>query len=1274
MQMRDKEWSVFNMLRSPLSRWFSATNQFGLRQRQILIVLLLAFVVFLLVDRVPLDAELQLSVLIGLVVGLGLNINGRYHLSSIAVIITLFIAPYVSIIRLTELESARIVSTLIWLTVPLVISTVLCEMTEVLVISVGNFLFMLSLPLWVERFTYGVMAGSLEYIGILSAILIFTAYQRSLIEQDRRRVIEESERRLHLALDSAKMSTWHWMVEGDRLIWSNQGHQIWGKHGQPPPSSFQDYLRVLHPDDVPRINAAVEALLQAAEEEWFEARHRVKRPDGQWAWLELKGHVQLKGAKQPLALVGTISDVTGRMKTALALSESEHRFKLLAENLPGLVYLVKYDEQFTPLYLSDSIETLTGIPKRRFLDGEITIGDLCDPDDRARVRWEIGRAVKQESSYHLLYRLQNTAGEWRWIEEFGVAIHEKDEILLEGFLHDITERRRDEMMLAQQAAEMTALYETSVALNSTRDLKELLDTIIERAAVLLGMEMGLLSLVSADGQLVEFVAGYNRVIPYSSSRIQVPVGQGIAGVIAETGRPLIIENYETWEGRLNLPNPTPIGRTLGMPLKYNDEVIGAISVFDQEPGRFTPDEIRTLSLFATYAAVSIQNSRFFEQEQRQRETSDILRNVGLVVHSSLDLKEVFNRILSELDKVVPYDGAHIMLIESPENVRMVASRRVYQDLNLLGELIPIKAIPLARKVLQDQQPWLIPDTLQEPRFIGSYRSSEPVRSLILLPLVDHGESIGVLTVLSYVPHTYTADDLNVAFQFSQQVVMAIVNARLLEQERDYSAELETRVAERTKELAQAKDAAESASRAKSAFLAHMSHELRTPLTAIMGFTQILMLSDSLTAEEQENLGIVNQSSQHLLTVINDVLDMSKIESGKVTLSAHDFDLGQMLQKLEDMFSLRATRKNLHFVIKKNFEMSQFIHADEQKLLQVLINLLSNAFKFTEVGQVELTIIAHVKAAEKLCLRFEVADTGPGIPAAQLEKLFQPFMQISSVSRSKSGTGLGLAISQQFVQLMGGQLNVQSVEGEGAVFSFVIEVPLLDGAASPKIMNRSASGLAANQPTYRILVIDRPREADHFLRSLLNPLGFAVRTAASEEEALQVIEAWFPHVIFLALNHSQKQDLATLAEIKLLAANQKAILIPFTEQLTEIGELETIVADCETILVKPFTAQRIFDTLQRYLGVQFVYTNGLEDVTITDETSLFTPIDVQQLPLNWLEKMHQAAVKSDQSQMLQLIAQIEDDAPSAAAYFKQLVTTFNTRTILKLTNPQSFDQF
>ncbi|MCB0035743.1 MAG: PAS domain-containing protein, partial [Anaerolineales bacterium] len=243
------------------------------------------------VNRIPLDNELRWVVFVGLAVGLGLNFSGRYRLANLAIILCMFMVVYLSAAAYPEIESTRLFGILVWLTIPLVISTILCEMTAVLVISVGNFLFMLIFPWWMASISYELMGSSLEYVGILSVILIFTAYQRSQIEQDRRRDVEESEQRLRLALDSAQMSTWHWMIETDTLTWSNEGYQIWGKYGQQPPNSYQAYLQMVHPHDLIRINKAVDALLGSVAEEWFEARHRVKRPYGQWAWLETKGHV-----------------------------------------------------------------------------------------------------------------------------------------------------------------------------------------------------------------------------------------------------------------------------------------------------------------------------------------------------------------------------------------------------------------------------------------------------------------------------------------------------------------------------------------------------------------------------------------------------------------------------------------------------------------------------------------------------------------------------------------------------------------------------------------------------------------------------------------------------------------------------------------------------------------------------------------------------------------------------------------------------------------------
>lgn len=826
----------------------------------------------------------------------------------------------------------------------------------------------------------------------------------------------------------------------------------------------------------------------------------------------------------------TVQDITNRVEIERALEESQHRFQMLAENLPGVVYLGLYEQAFQPLYLNNAIEMVLGYPKEMFLEGHLTLIGLIHPDDAPLVSAMVNRAVKAQTSFHLHYRIQHRQGHWLWIEEFGVIVWENNQLFLEGFLCDITDRYQAEIALTRQAAEMTALYETSLNLGSVCELEELLNIIIERAVVMMKGHRGLLALVTKDGQEMEFVAAYNASDPEILSLITL-MGKGITTLTVQTGEPLVIPNYREWELRTDLPDHQASGRVLGVPLKYGDELIGVITVFDNEPGEFTSEQVQLLSLFTSYAAVALQNSHLFHTEQRQRAIAETLLQVGLTVNSSLDVNEVLNRILDELKNVIPYDAAHITLTEEG-GLRMVAAQQLEGEHELLGRLISLERLHLSKRTLASGRPWLVPETRNEPLFRISHKSSARVRCLIFSPLIHRGESIGILTVISYTPYRYTAAEMDVAFQFGQQVVMAIVNARLLEQTRQYNLELEERVAERTRELAEAKEAAESANRAKGIFLANMSHELRTPLNAILGYTQILMGRDSLPATEKENLQIISQSGQHLLKLINDVLDMSKIEAGKVYFAPNQFDLDQILSTLEGMFSLRAKQQNVRLIITKQRPLPQYIYTDEKKLTQILINLLSNAFKATESGFVELRVCVKSRQHHQINLQFAVIDTGCGIAADEIGRLFEPFVQSLRSSAEQKGFGLGLAISQQLAQVMGGRLTVQSQEGQGTTFTFEVMVTALEVLGEPQLSDDSA----------------------------------------------------------------------------------------------------------------------------------YIYE---------EKSAVYTlPADLSYLSPKWLGLMHQAAVTSDQTRMLSLTQQIEEQYPLEAAAFRQLINSFETHKILVLTNDRS----
>ncbi|MDA0269169.1 MAG: response regulator, partial [Cyanobacteria bacterium] len=393
-------------------------------------------------------------------------------------------------------------------------------------------------------------------------------------------------------------------------------------------------------------------------------------------------------------------------------------------------------------------------------------------------------------------------------------------------------------------------------------------------------------------------------------------------------------------------------------------------------------------------------------------------------------------------------------------------------------------------------------------------------------------------------------------------------------------------------MQQARDLANAANRAKSEFLANMSHELRTPLNTILGFTQLMMREGSFDPQSLESLAIVNRSGEHLLDLINDVLEMSKIEAGRVSLHLSNFDLHQLLASLEDMLQLRAQAKGLLLRFDWEATVPKHIETDEAKLRQVLLNLLGNGIKFTDQGTISLQVqvspppttrVTTHGAEADITLQFAIIDTGSGIAPEEMDQLFDPFVQTATGHRSQEGTGLGLPISQQFVRLMGGELTVETALDQGSTFSFTLPVRCAQPAqVLPQRPLRSPKRLAPNQPNYRILVVEDHDANRQLLVRLLSHSGFQVEAAENGQHALEIACRWHPHLIWMDIRMPVMDGYEATRQIQAAHLEPAPVIIALTASAFEDERDRVIAAGCQDFVRKPFRHEAILEKMADYL--------------------------------------------------------------------------------------------
>jgi PAS domain S-box-containing protein len=595
--------------------------------------------------------------------------------------------------------------------------------------------------------------------------------------------------------------------------------------------------------------------------------------------------------------------------------------------------------------------------------------------------------------------------------------------------------------LTRSVEQLTALGEISRAVSSTLDVETVLDTIGSRATQLAGADGCAIYEYDEATQTFHVRATHNFATAFVDTLRAMPLrkGEGVMGRATESREPVQIADITTPGVYQSQVRDALVGAgfraVVSVPLLREEQIIGSLSLIRKAPGEFSPEVIDVLKTFATQSALAIQNARLFREiEAKSRELGSLSRDMeqlyrlSTTLQEPLSLKEQLRRVLEEATRMGVLDRIYVWGV-SPEGDRLVnlAGAGFAEDewKDFENFEIPLVEAGAMYKAFREGRPLLFggdeplsPDLYLKPQYLlKALRTNR----FLVIPMIARGQTVGVFAGDNKPSGRQIPPGTAALLQtFASHAAVAIANARLFQTIEDKSAQLEV------------------ASQHKSEFLANMSHELRTPLNAIIGFSEVLSegMFGEINEKQTEYLKDILESGRHLLSLINDILDLSKIEAGHMGLEPSDFDLPNAIANALILVRERASRRGITLgsTIDERLGM---LRGDERKVKQVLLNLLSNALKFTpEGGRIEINARLHDEMAE-----VSVADTGIGIAPADQEAVFEEFRQVGRSDKKAEGTGLGLALSRKFIELHGGRIWVNSELGIGSTFTFTLPLTI-----------------------------------------------------------------------------------------------------------------------------------------------------------------------------------------------------------------------------------------
>jgi PAS domain S-box-containing protein len=904
-----------------------------------------------------------------------------------------------------------------------------------------------------------------------------------------------------------------------------------------------------------------------------------------------------------------------------ALQHSEAEFRAIFDRAPVGIVLVDRDGQL--LRCNGALREMWGHGEEGI--GSIPFTELAHPEDRERVA-----AAHQELTsgrrewVQIEARLLRKDGTVAWVDLVASAGRNDKGEFIQAIcvLHDISRRQIAEQEQARHQQELAALNEIVTATTSTLDPQQILDSVLKSVRKMSQVDRASIMLLDRETDLLETAAviGPDGPMP---AKLRLGRGEGAAGRVLSDLKPLIISDVRESPYFVAPRNGGPVWRGagqsalgyVGFPLVSRGKVIGVLSLVTTKRRDFSPGEVAFLQAICGAVAVSIDNALIHQDIQRRAEK--------LAGEIALQKQYAENVVRSITDGVLTVDTDN-RIVSWNRGAEAITGYRAEEAVGRRCNELGL-------------------------HFDGE---GKPLCSTEGCPFEEIGRT--------HLPAS--AREVSARHRDGGNLTVSISAAPLHNDKGEFQGVVKVfRDVSRERELV---DGIQRADRAKSAFLASMSHEIRTPMNAILGFTQLLLRDPLLTAGQRQYLETIGRSSEHLQALIDDVLEMSKIEAGRVSVQLSAFDLRGLVADLTGMFRLRTEAKRLRFEVELDDGIPDSVVTDERKLRQILINLLGNAIKFTEQGTIvwRLRVVPTETLASRLLV--DVDDSGPGIATADRERIFNPFEQAAAGARA-GGTGLGLAISRQFARLLGGDVTVTSEVGRGSCFH--VEISL--GQDEPdrlhvEVPSRRVIGIKPTADPFRVLVVDDQLENRKVMSQMLEAVGYRVREASDGAEAVTSFAEWSPHAILMDMRMPKVGGAEAIRQIRAGSAGRNPFILAVSASAFAENRQQALAAGADDFLSKPFREADLLERLRVHLGVEYIFV----DVPVPPApgpTAVHSParLTLAQLPPALREQIRTAAIHADYDRLVALADQIAGLDADRGRVLRQTVERFDYQKLI-----------